>query len=173
MKFSSPIQKGILGKVYVKLKHNYDSENNQTIINGKIHYKYRKLSRSLRTTKTCICGIVNKDITLKDRVYVCSQCGYVNDRDTHSSYIINHTLNHVEYQQEKPLGCGLQSKDFELNKDLILNSNLGKTITSTKTEQVFNILSSKLKSNNLFIKLNFYESLIGKSNQEASDFRTR
>ena len=173
MKFSSPIQKGILGKVYAKLKNNYDSENNQTINNGKIHYKYRKLSRSLRTTKTCICGIVNKDITLKDRVYVCSQCGYVNDRDTHSSYIINHTLNHIEYQQEKPLGCGLQSKDFELNKDLILDSNLGKTITSTKTEQVFNILSSKLKSNNLFIKLNFYESLIGKSNQEASDFSPR
>ena len=67
----------------------------------------------------------------------------------------------------------MQPKDFELNKDLILDSNLGKTITSTKTEQVFNILSSKLKSNNLFIKLNFYESLIGKSNQEASDFRTR
>ena len=168
MKFSSPIQKGILGKVYAKLKNNYDSENNQTINNGKTHYKYRKLSQSLRTTKTCVCGNVNKDITLKDRVYVCSQCGYVNDRDTHSSYIINHTLNHIEYQQEEVLGCGIQSKDFELNKDLILDSNLGKTITSTKTEQVFNILSSKLKSNNLFIKLNFYESLIGKSNQEAS-----
>ena len=173
MKFSSPIQKGILGKVYAKLKNNYDSENNQTINNGKIHYKYRKLSRSLRTTKTCICGIVNKDITLKDRVYVCSQCGYVNDRDTHSSYIINHTLNHIEYQQEEVLGCGMQPKDWGLNKDLILNSNLGQTITSAKTEQVFNILSSKLKSNNLSIKLNNYIALIDKPNQEASDFRPR
>ena len=67
----------------------------------------------------------------------------------------------------------MQPKDCGLNKDLMLNSNLGQTITSTKTEQVFNILSSKLKSNNLFIKLNFYESLIGKSNQEASDFSPR
>ena len=75
MKFSSPIQKGILGKVYAKLKNNYDSENNKTINNGQTHYKYRKLSQSLRTTKTCVCGNVNKDITLKDRVYVCSQCG--------------------------------------------------------------------------------------------------
>ena len=173
MKFSSPIQKGILGKVYAKLKNNYDSENNQTINNGKTHYKYRKLSQSLRTTKTCVCGNVNKDITLKDRVYVCSQCGYVNDRDTHSSYIINHTLNHIEYQQEEVLGCGMQPKDWGLNKDLILNSNLGQTITSAKTEQVFNILSSKLKSNNLSIKLNNYITLIDKPNQEASDFRPR
>ena len=180
MKFSSPIQKGILGKVYAKLKNNYDSENNQTINNGKTHYKYRKLSQSLRTTKTCVCGNVNKDITLKDRVYVCSQCGYVNDRDTHSSYIINYTLNHIkyklnhlEYQQEEVLGCGMQPKDWGLNKDLILNSNLGQTITSAKTEQVFNILSSKLKSNNLSIKLNNYIILIDKPNQEASDFRPR
>ena len=173
MKFSSPIQKGILGKVYAKLKNNYDSENNQTINNGKTHYKYRKLSQSLRTTKTCVCGNVNKDITLKDRVYVCSQCGYVNDRDTHSSYIINHTLNHIEYQQEEVLGCGMQPKDWVLNKDLMLNSNLGQTITSTKTELVFNILSSKLKSNNLSIKLNNYITLIDKPNQEASDFRPR
>ena len=173
MKFSSPIQKGILGKVYAKLKNNYDSENNQTINNGKTHYKYRKLSQSLRTSKTCVCGNVNKDITLKDRVYVCSQCGYVNDRDTHSSYIINHTLNHIEYQQEEVLGCGMQPKDWGLNKDLMLNSNLGQTITSAKTEQVFNILSSKLKSNNLSIKLNNYITLIDKPNQEASDFRPR
>ena len=173
MKFSSPIQKGILGKVYAKLKNNYDSENNQTINNGKTHYKYRKLSQSLRTTKTCVCGNVNKDITLKDRVYVCSQCGYVTDRDTHSSYIINHTLNHIEYQQEEVLGCGMQPKDWGLNKDLMLNSNLGQTITSAKTEQVFNILSSKLKSNNLSIKLNNYITLMDKPNQEASDFRPR
>ena len=159
-----------------KLKHNYNNENNQTIINGKTHYKYQKLSRSLRTTKTCVCGNVNKDITLKDRVYVCSQCGYENDRDTHSSYMINHTLNHIkfkkiklnniEYQQEEALGCGIQSKDLDNGKNLILDSNLGQTITSAKTEQAFNILSSKLKSNNLFIKFNDYS--MDKSSQEAS-----
>ena len=162
------------------IKQDKPSDRIQTINNGKTHYKYRKLSQSLRTTKTCVCGNVNKDITLKDRVYVCSQCGYVNDRDTHSSYIINHTLNHIkyklnhiEYHKEEVLGCGMQPKDWGLNKDLMLNSNLGQTITSAKTEQVFNILSSKLKSNNLSIKLNNYITLIDKPNQEASDFRPR
>ena len=157
------------------IKQDKPSDRIQTINNGKTHYKYRKLSQSLRTTKTCVCGNVNKDITLKDRVYVCSQCGYVNDRDTHSSYIINYTLNHIkyklnhlEYQQEEVLGCGMQPKDWVLNKDLILNSNLGQTITSTKTELVFNILSSKLKSNNLFINYS-----MDKSSQEASSFRAR
>ena len=67
----------------------------------------------------------------------------------------------------------MQSKDWGLNKNLILNSNLGQTITSTKTELVFNILSSKLKSNNLSIKLNNYIKLMDKSSQEASDFRPR
>ena len=65
----------------------------------------------------------------------------------------------------------MQSKDWGLNKNLILNSNLGQTITSTKTELVFNILSSKLKSNNLSIKLNNYITLMDKPSQEASDFR--
>ena len=180
MKFSSPIQKGILGKSYAKLKQHYDSIDNKTIVNNVVNYQYKKLSKSLRTTKTCICGIVNKDITLKDRVYVCSQCGYSNDRDTHSSYIINNTLNHVnfkdnislEYQQENKLGCGKQSRDLELSKNLILNSNLGKTTASVNTKLIYDILSSKLKSQNLSIKLNIYNSLVDKSNQEAPSFRS-
>ena len=40
-------------------------------------------------------------------------------------------------------------------------------------KETFNILSSKLKSNNLSIKLNNYIALIDKPNQEASDFRPR
>jgi len=172
-KFSSPIQKGILGKTYTKLKFKYDDKENKIINeNQTIIYKYKKLSSNLRTTKTCICGIVNKNITLKDRVYVCSQCGYSNDRDTHSSYIINNTLNHIEYQQENKLGCGTQSKDLELSKNLILNSNLGKTTTNVKTKLIYDILSSKLKSQNLSIKLNIYNSLVDKSNQEAPSFRS-
>ena len=86
---------------------------------------------------------------------------------------IKYKLNHIEYHKEEVLGCGMQPKDWVLNKDLMLNSNLGQTITSAKTEQVFNILSSKLKSNNLSIKLNNYITLIDKPNQEASDFRPR
>jgi hypothetical protein len=156
MKFSNVIQKGILGKTYAKLKHHYDSDDNKAN-----NYKYKKLSKNLRTTKTCICGNVNNNITLKDRVYSCPQCGYSNDRDTHSAYIINNTLNHVEYQQKEVLGCGKQSKD------LVLDSNLGQITTSTKTEMLYSILSSKLKWNNLSISLNIYNSLLDNPNQEA------
>jgi putative transposase len=160
MRFSRIIQKGILGKTYAKLKNQYDSDDN------KIEYKYKKLSKNLRTTKTCICGNVNNNITLKDRVYSCPQCSYENDRDTHSSYIINNTLNHIEYQQAEVLGCGKQSKN------LVLDSNLGQITTNAKTEMIYQILSSKLKSQNLSLKLNVYNSLKDKSNQEAPSFRS-
>jgi hypothetical protein len=169
MKFSGIIQKGILGKVYAKLKHHYASDDNKTEVNGAIEYKYKKLSKNLRTTKTCICGNVNNNITLKDRVYSCPQCYYSNDRDTHSAYIINHTLNHEEYQQTEVLGCGIQSKDWD-EKQLILSSNLGETRVSVKTEMIYQILSSKLKSQNLSLKFNYY--LGNRSNQEASTFRS-
>ena len=179
MKFSKKIQKGILGKTYGKLKHHSESKDNKTIITKKgkekIEYKYKKLSKSLRTTKTCICGIVNKEITLKDRVFVCLECGYENERDNHSSYLIGNTLNHVDYDEEdvmyveKELGCGTQSKD------LILGPNLGEITTAVRTSLVHEIFSSKLKSQNLTIKLNIYdkskEELVVKHTQEASSFR--
>ena len=33
------------------------------------------------SSKTCECGYVNKNLSLKDRTWVCSRCGSVNDRD--------------------------------------------------------------------------------------------
>jgi hypothetical protein len=156
-KFSSAIQNGILGKTYAKLKNRYDDKKN------KISYKYKKLSSNLRTTKTCICANVNNNITLKDRVYSCPHCGYVNNRDTHSSYIINNTLNHVEYtdleylKTEKLNGCGKQPKDYVKsdNKDLLFNSNLGEIKTTNNTRNIYNLLCVKFKSLNLLIKLNY------------------
>ena len=44
------------------------------------------LDRSVPTTKYCSnCGNINKDITLKDRTYICPTCGYQEDRDIHSA----------------------------------------------------------------------------------------
>ena len=161
MKFSNAIQKGILGKVYAKLKQHYES-----VENIEKNYQYKLLSKRLRTTKTCICGVLNKNITLKDREYFCSECGYINERDTHSSYIINNTINHInynigEYKKELPV-CGKQTVE---EGELILASNLGKITTSMKTELICKILSSKLKSNNVIISLNITKNL------EASSFR--
>jgi hypothetical protein len=57
--------------------------------------------------------------------------------DTHSSYIINNTLNHVELI-EKLNGCGKQPKDYVKsdNKDLLFNSNLGE-IKTLITQELF------------------------------------
>ena len=176
--FSTPIQKGILGKTYAKLKSQYDSNDNITINKDELIYHYQKLSKSLRTTKTCICANIHKNITLKDRVYICEYCGYQNNRDTHSSYIINNTLNHINYDYSKinlkykeQLGCGTQSKDFKLDyKDLILDSNLGKITTSIETNKIYHIFFNKLKSQNLIITFN-HEVLV-KNILEAPSFRS-
>ena len=174
--FSTPIQKGILGKTYAKLKSQYDSNDNINIVNNEdeLIYHYQKLSKSLRTTKTCICANIHKNITLKNRVYICEHCGYTNQRDTHSSYIINNTLNHVNFNMVKykeQLGCGTQSKDLKLDyKDLILDSNLGKITTSIETNKIYHIISCKLKSQNLIITFN-HEVLV-KNILEAPSFRS-
>ena len=121
--FSKYLQKGILGRVYAKLR----------VLNGGT---FNMLGKSEKTTKTCICGNVNNNIGLKDRVYYCLCCDYQNDRDIHSSYIINNKL--------------VSGKDTKVYES---KSNLGKTIT---TAEVLEIISGKLKSKSLDIKLNYY-----------------
>ena len=38
------------------------------------------------SSKTCsCCGEIKKDLKLKDRTYICSECGYVEDRDINAS----------------------------------------------------------------------------------------
>ena len=154
MKFSKSIQQGIIGKVYAEWKEKFDTKDN------KVNYKYKKLSRSLRTTKTCVCGKTNP-ITLKDRVYDCKHCHYKNHRDTHSSYVIRNTINHMEYQDEiarQQTGCGTQSVDqLKDHKSILFDSTLVKTITNADTEKFYHILQSKLKSQNLIISFNNYE----------------
>ena len=39
-----------------------------------------------REEKTChVCGHIHKGLKLKDRVYVCPECGYTADRDFNAS----------------------------------------------------------------------------------------
>ncbi|HCB92913.1 MAG TPA: transposase, partial [Selenomonas sp.] len=38
------------------------------------------------SSKTChVCGHIHKGLKLKDRVYVCPECGYTADRDFNAS----------------------------------------------------------------------------------------
>lgn len=40
-----------------------------------------KIDRFYPSSKTCECGFVNKNLSLKDRKWVCPECGSINDRD--------------------------------------------------------------------------------------------
>lgn len=40
-----------------------------------------KIGRFDPSSKLCTCGIINKDLTLKDRIWVCKHCGIEHDRD--------------------------------------------------------------------------------------------
>jgi len=40
-----------------------------------------RIGRFEPSSKTCTCGVVNKELTLKDRVWTCKHCGATHDRD--------------------------------------------------------------------------------------------
>ena len=44
-----------------------------------------KIDRFYPSSKTCECGYVNKNLKLKDREWVCPECGKVNDRDLNAA----------------------------------------------------------------------------------------
>ena len=48
--------------------------------------EFRKVDRFYPSSKTChACGYIHKGLKLKDRVYVCPECGYTADRDYNAS----------------------------------------------------------------------------------------
>lgn len=40
-----------------------------------------RIGRFAPSSKTCECGVINKDLKLSDRVWKCKSCGQVNERD--------------------------------------------------------------------------------------------
>lgn len=44
-----------------------------------------KVGRFFPSSKLCTCGVVNKGLKLSDRVWTCSDCGAVHERDPHAS----------------------------------------------------------------------------------------
>ena len=50
------------------------------------------------SSKMCsCCGNINKDLKLKDRVYICSECGFIMDRDFNASL----NIKNYYYQSTK------------------------------------------------------------------------
>jgi len=69
--FGKQVQHSILGRVKGKLVK---------------HPRVYVITSKAPTTKFCPnCYNINKNITLKDRVFVCPSCGYTEDRDIHSA----------------------------------------------------------------------------------------
>ncbi len=53
---------------------------------GIIGIEFREVDRFYPSSKTChACGHIHKGLKLKDRVYVCPECGYTADRDYNAS----------------------------------------------------------------------------------------
>lgn len=42
---------------------------------------YLEIGRFEPSSKMCGCGIINKDLKLSDRTWVCTSCGTINERD--------------------------------------------------------------------------------------------
>jgi putative transposase len=59
-----------------------------------------QIGRFEPTSKTCsCCGWVKKDLTLKDRVFICENCGIVIDRDYNASLNIHSVGVNAELNQ--------------------------------------------------------------------------
>lgn len=127
--YGKKIQSGILGKVYGKLK----------LLNKKNPSKYIMLSKSAKTTQTCMNNLCGKEnpTELGRQVYVC-ECGYKNDRDSHSAYsMIEMGKKLVNETNEK------ESKQ-ELGRD---SANLVKNLTTIDNiEKLYSIIKDKLSS---------------------------
>jgi putative transposase len=69
--FGKQVQHSVLGRIKAKLINNE---------------RVQILDRLAPTTKFCPkCYNINKDISLKDRMYICPICGYMEDRDIHAA----------------------------------------------------------------------------------------
>ena len=104
--FGRTVQHSVLGLVKAKLIR---------------HERVTVLSSREPTTKYCpVCGNLNKDITLADRVYECS-CGYREDRDIHAAQnmILLAKKNTCGTQGINAFGEDVRRKQRCCNADLV------------------------------------------------------
>ena len=82
-----------------------------------------QINRWYPSSKTCsCCGSVNKELTLKDRTYICSECGTTIDRDLNASInILNEGLNVLS----------VEATDYSRGEELRLSECLHSNIASS------------------------------------------
>lgn len=72
--------KRLWGKKVSDLSHS-SFINKLTYIASKYGVIVHKIDKWYPSSKTCECGLVNKNLSLRDRTWVCPSCGAINDRD--------------------------------------------------------------------------------------------
>lgn len=72
--------KRLWGKKISDLSHS-SFINKLTYIASKYGVIVHKIDKWYPSSKTCECGLVNKNLSLRDRTWVCPGCGSINDRD--------------------------------------------------------------------------------------------
>lgn len=72
--------KRLWGKKISDLSHS-SFINKLTYIASKYGVIVHKIDKWYPSSKTCECGFVNKNLSLRDRTWVCPACGAINDRD--------------------------------------------------------------------------------------------
>jgi len=84
------IQKGVTRTRRMRL---YDSSFSE--IRALLEWQFRKRGKlvfpvpAYNTSRECfLCGRINKDLTLADRVFVCPECGWTVDRDYNASLVL-------------------------------------------------------------------------------------
>ncbi|WP_281072368.1 transposase, partial [Succinivibrio dextrinosolvens] len=84
-------------------------------------YKHRKLQevdRFYASSKTCSkCGALKKDLTLRDRVYECPECGLTIDRDLNAAINLRQQIKNVgeAISELMPVELTALLSDLEIN----------------------------------------------------------
>ena len=87
----------------------------------KMEYKHRNLQevdRFYASSKTCSkCGALKKDLTLRDRVYKCPECGFTIDRDLNAAINLRQQIKIVgaASSELKPAELTALLSDLEMN----------------------------------------------------------
>ena len=78
-----------------------------------------RIGRFEPSSKLCVCGTLNNNLTLKDRIWMCEVCGQTHDRDILASQNIKRmALNQLNIfhtvgrDTPKPNACGVESLDL-------------------------------------------------------------
>lgn len=122
----------------------------------KHHIEIREVNRWYPSSKTCSrCGEKKHDLTLKDRMYICSKCGYIIDRDLNAAINLKHAKEYKILTKENSSNTtdGLSgSNDCEVSKPTAVGF-------SSETGHVEAVKSIRCNSSNIDERCRIFKTL--------------